>query len=46
MTGITMVGSKSIDLPFLQSMIDKTELGVKINSFEVSAAGVLQHDVL
>lgn len=31
-----MSGSKNIDLFFLQSMIDKNEPGVKINSYEVS----------
>lgn len=30
-----MAGSKIIDLNYLQSMIDRTEIGVKINSYEV-----------
>lgn len=37
----TMSGSKIIDLPFLQSMIDKTEPGVRIVSYEVSAVWII-----
>lgn len=31
-----MAGSKTVDLPFLQSVIDKNEPGVKLTSYEVS----------
>lgn len=41
-----MAGAKNIDLVFLQSMIDNTEPGVKINSYEVSDDVKLQYIIL